>query len=40
MTGETAPLTIGAVLEEFGQVWQVHAAEFAYVAVRRPTATS
>jgi hypothetical protein len=40
MTGETAPLTIGTVLEEFGQVWQVHAAEFAYVAVRRPTATS
>lgn len=40
MTGETAPLTIGTVLEEFGQVWQVYAAEFAYMAVRRPTATS
>jgi hypothetical protein len=40
MTGETAPLTLAAALEEFGATWQVHEAQFCYVAVRRPTATS
>jgi hypothetical protein len=40
MTSETAPLTLGDVLAEFGAIWQVHAAQFCYVAVRRPTATS
>jgi hypothetical protein len=40
MTRETAPLTIADVMAEFGVTWQIHAAEFCYVAVRRPTATS
>jgi hypothetical protein len=39
-TGATPSLSFAAVLEEFGVSWQIHCDEFAYVAVRRPTATS
>jgi hypothetical protein len=32
-------MTLSDVLERYGQQWQIEAAEFCYVAVRRPTPT-
>ena len=33
------PPALTDVVEQFGDRWQIHAAEFCFVAVRRPTPT-
>ena len=35
----TTGVTLADVLERYGGLWQIEAAEFCYVAVRRPTPT-
>lgn len=35
----TTGVTLADVLERYGEHWQIEAAEFCYVAVRRPTPT-
>ncbi len=40
MAADTSPgVTLTDVLERYGQHWHIEAAEFCYVAVRRPTPT-
>jgi hypothetical protein len=40
MAADSSPgMTLTDVLERYGQHWQIEAAEFCYVAVRRPTPT-
>lgn len=40
MAADTSPgMTLTDVLERYGQHWHIEAAEFCYVAVRRPTPT-
>jgi hypothetical protein len=40
MAADSSPgMTLADVLERYGQHWQIEAAEFCYVAVRRPTPT-